>query len=212
LDKSAKTKLINDIENQLDDFFGEQGAPKASPAPALSLQKLKSAVLSIDWEISDACLAELINETENLLPKFEKDPISHAMLRMMGGLGRYIGKRKAQAHQDAIKRILSVFATLELLMEDPRLSQEKKQRIAAKEIQAFKKLKEQIEFQNPPAVKVQAPVTAAAPNVAETSARMEPQDIKQAMNEMEQRLNTEVKALKSQLAALERELSALRKR
>ena len=213
MDKAAKTKLVSDIESQLDDFFCEKEEKVSPPAPRHSLEKLKSAVLSIDWEITDACLSDLINETENLIPKLENDPIAHAMLRMMRGLGRYIRKRKAQAHQDAIKRILSVFASLELLLEDSRITKDQKQLIVAKEIQAFKKLKEQIEIQKPPVASHAAVPQAVGIQVANnTSATMEPNEIKRAMNEMERRLNTEVKALRSQLAALEKELNNMRKR
>jgi hypothetical protein len=221
LDKSAKTKLISDIENQLDDFFSENKAQGAGPAQLRSLEKLKSAVLSIDWEISDACLSELIGETENLLPQHEKDPFATALLRMLRGLGRYIRKRKVLAHQDAIKRIMSVFASLEMLIDGKQLGKDQKNQIVTKEIQAFKKLKEQIDLQRP-SPPPQPPIAVpAAPAVPETSPDAstgngkgwpEPQNIKQVISDMEQRLRLEVQAVKSQLATLEKELNALRRK
>ena len=121
MDKSAKTKLSSDIENRLDDFFGEKSQAPAASEASYSLEKLKSAVLSIDWEITDACLTDLIDQSEALLPHFESDPITHALLRMLRALGRYIRKRKARSHQDAIKRVMSVFASLETLINDKQL-------------------------------------------------------------------------------------------
>jgi hypothetical protein len=212
LDNSAKKKLISDIENQLDDFFSEQSSKEPASKPVHTLEKLKSAVLSIDWEITDACLLELIVQTENLMPLYEKDPITSALLRMLRGLGRYISKRKAQAHQDAIKRIMSVFASLELLIEDKRLGEGQKKQIVAKEIQAFKKLKQQIDLQKPAPVAAAAPEKTPAAEKAQAAPARESQNFKQAINEMEQRLRMEVQAVRSQLVALEKELSALRKK
>jgi len=203
VDKSTKTKLINDIENRLDDFFGEKSGTSSSSQGRLSIEKLKSAVLSIDWEITDACLTDLIDETEALLPHFNNDPVTHALLRMLRALGRYIRKRKAQAHQDAIKRVMSVFASFEMLIEDNRLEEHQKKRIVAKEIQAFKKLKEQVDAQRS---------SASAPAGVQNKHQALPENqFQQAMMEMEKRLGSEVKALKSQLASLQRELDALRK-
>lgn len=209
MDRSAKTKLINDIENRLDDFFGEQNEITSSSETRHSIEKLKSAVLSIDWEITDACLSDLINETVALLPQFKNDPMAHALLRMLGSLGRYIRKRKAQAHHEAIKRVMSVFASLEMLTEESRLDENQRSRIVAKEIQAFKKLKEQIELQGSSTA---APVAKEKSRVEQDpSAVAEHERFKAAMLKMEERLNLEVNTLKSQLAALQQKIEELRK-
>ncbi len=212
MDKSAKTKLASDIENRLDDFFGEQ-RPAPSATASYSLEKLKSAVLSIDWEITDACLTDLIDQSEALLPHFETDPITHALLRMLRALGRYIRKRKARSHQDAIKRVMSVFSSLETLINDKQLDEGQRKRIVAREIQAFKKLKEQIENQR--AVKYAAvpaaPHDEREPTQNELSALLEHQKFKQAMQAVEERLSAEVKELKAKVDTLQNELKTIRR-
>ena len=211
MENKDKTKLVNDIENSLDDFFGEQdqNGPGTEANTANSLEKLKSAVLSIDWEITDECLADLINETENLLPVYQNVQTTHALLRMLRALVRYIQKRKAQAHQDAIKRVMSVFASIESLIGDTTLDEETKKRIVAKEILAFKKLKAQVEAQKQ---KASPTSDSAAPiKQSEVTALLENKDFKRAMHEVEERLNEQVKALKSQLVDLQKELDLLRK-
>jgi len=212
LENKEKSKLMNDIENSLDDFFGEQDEEGSAAAPdsAKSLEKLKSAVLSIDWEITDECLADLINETEAILPKYQNVQTTHALLRMLRALVRYVQKRKAQAHQDAIKRVMSVFASIESLISDKDLDETSRKRIVAKEIMAFKKLKEQVEVQR----KDSSPspdASTASPRQQDVGSLLENQDFKKAMNEVEKRLNAQVDELKSQLTNLQKELDLLRK-
>lgn len=218
MDKSTKKKLASDIENRLDNFFSddsdnaEQEQPEPSTSPNQPLEKLKSAVLSIDWEITDDCLSELINESEVLLPQFEKDPITHALLRMLRALGRYIRKRKAQAHQDAIKRVMSVFNSLESLATDKTLDEKQKKRIVAQEIVAFKLLKEHVEANR----KVRNPKDNTGQpspplSTEDAAALLSPDSIKQAVSAVEKRLNEEVADLRAQIVSLQEEIESLRK-
>jgi len=208
LENSQKSKLVNDIENSLDDFFGEkdQTTPATPPATGSPLEKLKSAVLSIDWEITDQCLSDLSDETDALLPTFKKEPETHALLRMLRALSRYIQQRKAQAHQDAIKRVMSVFASIESLVNDKQMHETDKKRLVAKEISAFKKLKEQIESKRKTTVPAGASATTEG---AATS--MENGPFQAAMGELEKRFNTRIEELKGQIEGLRKELDLLRK-
>lgn len=210
MDKSVKSKLANDIENRLDDFFTGSNTETTPQAAQYSLENLKSAILSIDWEITDECLKDLINESDALLPHFEKEPITHALLRMLRALGRYIQKRKAQSHQDAIKRVMSVFSSLETLINNQQLSDAQKKELVSKEIIAFKKLKEQVESQR----SIKTPsgrVVDQSKGLSDIAAAMNNKQFKQVINAVEEKINTEVKALKKQLATLQKELDLLRK-
>jgi hypothetical protein len=203
LDKSSKENLANDIEHQLDNFFDE-GEPSdplgADPAP---LEKLKSLVLSIDWEITESCLTDLIDETDTLLPQFQNDRFSHTLLRMLKAVGRYIRRRQAQSHPDAIKRIMSVFASLEKLTGSLNLEEETRKGIVAKEIAAFKKLKEQVE--------IQRGTSRPSPTAQEAQRGYVACDqFEQAMSAVEMRLNSQVEDLKTQLETLQKELEQLR--
>jgi len=219
LDKSTKKKLASDIENRLDNFFSDDSdnskseQPEPSSSPDQPLEKLKSAVLSIDWEITDDCLSELINESEVLLPRFEKDPVTHALLRMLRALGRYIRKRKAQAHQDAIKRVMSVFNSLESLVTDETLDEKQKKRIVAQEIVAFKLLKEHVEANRKVRyLKKDAGQPSPHPsNEDSAGALLSPDSIKQAVSAVEERLNAEVADLRAQIVSLQEEIESLRK-
>lgn len=204
MDNSSKQNLVNEIENRLDDFFlGNEGADSADK-DSLPLEKLKSVVLSIDWEITEGCLSDLINETNALLPQCKEDRLSHTLLRMLKAVGRYIRKHKAQAHPDAIKRVLSVFSSLEKLTGGPAVDEKVKKQIVAKEIAAFKKLKEQIETQRGVAAN-QPPAQAANNQNFIDNVKFE-----KAMGAVEKRLNSQVESLKAQLDAMQMELVRLR--
>jgi hypothetical protein len=203
LDKSSKENLANDIENRLDDFFGESAPSASAEAGPASLEKLKSMVLSIDWEITESCLTDLIDETDFLLPQFQSDRLSHTLLRMLKAVGRYIRRRQARAHPDAIKRVMSVFASLEKLTESMPLEEEIRKEIVAKEIAAFKNLKEQVESQRG------AP--APSPSVSESDHEfVECDQFEQAMSAVEDRLTSQVEDLKARLESLQKELDQMR--
>ena len=205
MEKSSKEHLANDIENRLDDFFDDSAPAPSTAKPAVSLEKLKSVVLSIDWEITEACLTDLIGETDALLPQFQEDRIPHALLRMLRAVGRYVRRHKAQAHPDAIKLIMSVFASLEKIIDGPQTTEALKKEIVGKEITAFKKLKQQVESQYGAAAHAQK--KNGTQGIDDVS-----QDFKQAMNAVEQRLNSQVADLKEQVATLQKELDNLRTR
>jgi hypothetical protein len=199
LEKRSKENLMNDIENKLDDFFDDGTPATNTDAPVDTLEKLKTVVLSIDWEITDTCLADLMQETERLLPAYEKDRFTHALLRMLNALGRYIQKRKASAHPVAINRVMSVYSTLERLTTDSTLTEEQRRQLIANEIAAFKKLKQQVEAQRP-----------GANRSAMNGQYVENRKFEAVMGDVEKRMDGQVADLKAQIESLQQELDTLR--
>lgn len=202
--KSSKENLVNDIENRLDDFFDEDKETPSSETKGISLEKLKSVVLSIDWEITESCLNDLLVETDNLLPRFKSDRFSHSLLRMLKAVGAYIRKRKAQAHPDAIKRIMSVFSSIEKMMENPQMEEIKKKEIVAKEIIEFKKLKEQV------IGKPTGDAQQSKPEAPGIKPNIGYEKLEKAMDDVEKRMNAQVENLKSQLETMKNELDNIR--
>jgi hypothetical protein len=205
LDNASKEALSKKIENKLDEFFGEDEVdqlPIKQPTAGPTLEKLKSMVLSIDWEITDECLDGLIGETDALIRIFQKDPPTHALLRMLKALANYIRKHKAQAHQEAIKRVMSVFASLESIVQTYPHDEEQKNRIVVSEIKAFNLLKERI------GIKREAGKAAQA---AEAARKAEPKkeikDVKNALTALEAKMNTQIEQIKEQLAVIKKELA-----
>lgn len=205
MEKSSKNNIVNDIENRLDDFFDENEEVNPSETPNVSIEKLKSVVLSIDWEITEECLSDLIDETNALLPHFEDDRFSHTLLRMLKAVGAYIRKRKAQSHPDAIKRIMSVFSSIERLTENAQMEETLKKQIVAKEIIEFKKLKEQVESGRASGPIHPEAEASGSPEYIECEKKIE-----QALSDVEERLNTQVEELKTQLDTLQKKFDDLR--
>jgi polyhydroxyalkanoate synthesis regulator phasin len=196
--------MVNDIENKLDEFFNESTPAANADAPVDDLQKLKSVVLSIDWEITDTCLSDLMQETERLLPVFENDRFTHALLRMLNALGRYIRKRKASAHPVAINRVMSVYSTIEKLIADSTLTEEQRRLLIANEIAAFKKLKQQVEAQRAGASQDRSASSALNDHYVQQ------RKFEAAMGDVEERLAGQVADLKAQVEYLQKEIDALR--
>ncbi len=205
MDKSSKDNLVNDIENKLDDFFDDITPEASTKAPVDDLQKLKSVILSIDWEITDTCLTDLIHETERLLPVFEKDRFTHALLRMLNALGRYVQKRKASSHPVAINRVMSVYSTLERLIADKKLDSDQRRQLIANEIAAFKRLKQQVEARRAGGNHAQAAGFAGS-----NDQYIDQRKFEEAMGNVEKRLTGQVENLKTQIESLQKEIDALR--
>ena len=208
MEKEKRESLVNDIENRLDSFFSDEEAQPPAASETAPMEKLKSLILSIDWEITESCLTDLIDETDVLLPRYEDNRYAHTLLRMLRAVGIYIRKRKAQAHPDAIKRIMSVFASLERLTGKDPLDEDVKKNIVAMEIATFKKLKEQVDVQRD--VVAETHQVKAADTAATPANYVECRQFEQAMSEVEARLNSQVLDLKQQLAALQKKLDQLR--
>lgn len=111
---------------------------------AFSLTKLKSIVLSMDWEISDAILSEFIQELSRLKIVLKDDGIIVKCLQLLEAIGKYILQKKARTHPDSIRLLQSIYRDLEILLFSKGLSENARRSILADEIANFKKLKEKL--------------------------------------------------------------------
>jgi polyhydroxyalkanoate synthesis regulator phasin len=97
---------------------------------------------------------------------------------------------------------MSVYHSLEKLCDPQDKDPKSKERILAKEIVAFKKLKQQVEGRAQQAAHAQAPAEATADA---------PSQLKETVQEIEKRLNSEVQKLREQLSNLQKEFDVFRK-
>ncbi len=150
--KKANDTFAYDLDNRLDDFFSDSAAPQPKPdaedtlptSPDNPLQELKSTILAIDWEISEAAMQSLQVQVDALLPRFEADKASRTLLKIIKSLGTYIKAHKSNAHPDAIMQLMSAHAALESVASDDGLSADAKTDLVVEAVRQFKRLKAEI--------------------------------------------------------------------
>ncbi len=192
--------------------------PDADNSP---LKDLKSVVLSLEWEISDQVMQKLGEEIAKLEGIYKDDKILVAFLQLLGSLGKYIQKKRADAHPDSISLLNSVYENLEEVVLSNDLADADKKKLLIGEVNKYKKLKELIAHKNPP----RKPVDKSEPvaeeeeihepeqeTVVETRDSEQTEDIYDDSEVIVQVLREINKTIKSEFKALREELRMLRQK
>ena len=105
----------------------------------------------------------------------------------------------------AINRVMAVYSTIERLAGESDLADEQRRQLIANEIEAFKKLKQQVEAQRSGAGQGQSVGQSGS-----YDQYIDHHKFEQAMENVEKRLNGQVADLKSQIDSLQKEIDSLR--
>jgi pilus assembly protein FimV len=108
------------------------------------LLRLKSIVLSLDWDITEETLAELNEELRNLRSLWEGDKVAQIYLQGMENVGRYLQDKGAYAHPNAIKLLLTLYYNYEKIISSTDISGEAITAMLKADIRKFKVLQYQI--------------------------------------------------------------------
>ena len=127
-------------EVDLFEFTGDNESP---------LTRLKSIILSLDWEISDDILDELVQEVTSLRSIWEGDKVAQVYLQGLEKIGHYLRIEGAYAHQNAIKLLLTLFYNYEKIISSPDISGETITSLLKSDIRKFKVLQFQISKTGP---------------------------------------------------------------
>jgi pilus assembly protein FimV len=163
---------------------------------------LKTTLLSIDWEISDEVLRTLIEEIGRLETVYKHDKDILLFLQLLNSVGKYIKKRKVNAHPDAIKLLNSVYDSLEQVLLSKNISSEEKRQKLLDQVEAFKKLKEQIALKKTGVAinKKEVPSEKPMEEVLSDTGNMNPQEtLALVLAEITQVIRAEFKALRKEL-------------
>jgi len=143
-----------ELDNRLDNFFEKENKPKRETEITKSIdpheienssiKELKSVILSLEWEITDQVMQTLAEEISKLESLFKSDKIIVAFLQLLGSLGKYIRKKRADAHPDSIRLLHSVYESLEKAMLSDELSDAAKKKMLVSQVSRYKKLKKEI--------------------------------------------------------------------
>ncbi|WP_420208366.1 hypothetical protein [Candidatus Electronema sp. JC] len=108
------------------------------------LLRLKSIVLSLDWDITEEILTELNEELASLRAMWKDDKVAQIYLQGMENVGRYMQAEGAYAHPNAIKLLLTLYHNYEKIISSPNISGENITAMLKADIRKFKVLQYQI--------------------------------------------------------------------
>jgi len=108
------------------------------------ISRLKSLILSIDWEITDETLIQFNDELVDLKDIWAAEKINLIYIQALEKISKYIYQQKADAHPDAIKLLLTFYYNLEKIVYSEDLTENQKKDILLKDVKRFEFLKRQI--------------------------------------------------------------------
>ncbi len=140
LDEAEDLTLFADESFDTDDvdlfeFTGEEDSP---------LTRLKSIILSLDWEITDEILQELADEIGELQKVWEGDKVARVYLQGLDKIGRYLRSEGAYAHPNAIKLLLTFYYNFEKIISSPDITGDTIAALLKGDVRKFKILQYQI--------------------------------------------------------------------
>jgi len=100
--------------------------------------------MSIDWEITDEVLDNLIQQLKDLQLTYEHDKIVSTFLQILNSLGNYIRAHRAKAHPKTFKILNSVFCSLDKVVLSRGMTEPAKKKILRAEMNRYKELRAQI--------------------------------------------------------------------
>ncbi|MBU0665542.1 MAG: hypothetical protein KJ990_13500 [Proteobacteria bacterium] len=126
------------------------------------IAKLKTIILSIDWEITDDILQQLNDELQDLKDVWAGNKINLIYLQALEKIGRYISSEKANSHPNAIKLLLTFYSDLEKIVSSTTMSEEEKKKLLLQDVKKFDQFKIQITPPVPQEKKIEAVGSLAA--------------------------------------------------
>ncbi len=131
-DLTIGTDDYDDSDVDLFEFGGDEDS---------AISRLKTLVLSIDWEITDEVLIQFNEEILDLKDVWAGEKIEMVYLQALEKIGKYIYREKADSHPNAIRLLLSMYYNLERIVLSNELSGSEKKKILIEDVRRFEKLK-----------------------------------------------------------------------
>jgi len=135
-----------ELESRLDDIFGVSevalpGVEQKDTAAHYPLAELKNLILSIDWEITDHVLEQLLQQIKDLKLTYQQDKIVLAFLQILNSLGNYIKNNRAKSFPKTFKTLNAVFSSLDKVVLNRDMTETAKKKILRAEMKRYKELK-----------------------------------------------------------------------
>nr|MBP7231838.1 hypothetical protein [Syntrophaceae bacterium] len=150
-----------EIDRRFSEIFGDNHktsppiqktpSPQALPfEPPPSFDRLKSIILSLEWEISLEVLEQMENEIDDVYPCLNNHPTAQGLLKILRFVGRYLRVWQEKSDQDSVHLLLSVFDQLENLIFSKWMTESEKHQCLTESIQHYRYWVERVELENPP--------------------------------------------------------------
>lgn len=184
----------------------EEDSSEATQDP---LRKLKTIVLSIEWEINAEVMTGFVEQVAVLQDHYRNDKILLVFLQLLSSLGEYIRVNLGKSHPDAFRVLNSLFNQLEKIASADHFSEAEKKKILSTELARYKKLKSQLVPVATDAVPAPASVKAktdAAPPAEDA------RPIAELIADMQAGLTAEIRALRKEVRSLREALAKTRRK
>jgi pilus assembly protein FimV len=128
-----------------------------------SISRLKSLILSIDWEITDEVLMQFNEELADLRDIWAGEKLNLVYVQALEKISKYIYHKKADSHPSAIKLLLTLYHNLEKIVSSVDLSEEQKKEILLLDVKKFENLKRLIGEQSKQSQEIEDPEASVKP-------------------------------------------------
>ena len=134
------------VQERLDDFFKSDEKNIVNSEIELyavnyPLNKLKSLILSIDWEITNATMTDFLMLTDSLINFYRHDKVILNFLNILRAVGSYIDLNRSKANPESFKILNSVFFALDTVRLKRDMPQSEKEKMLKIEIEKYKQLR-----------------------------------------------------------------------
>ena len=145
--------LTMGVEKRLDEIFADDMQSRNPQEEKLkivkppSLASLRNIIMSLEWEVTDNHLNDLMQELKRLQRAYIKDPLLQKLLKLLFHLGRYISLYKSDTHPNIFKMLFHAYNGLTKIASK-KYSHHQKVKIVNDEIKHYLSLKSYLKRKN----------------------------------------------------------------
>jgi hypothetical protein len=145
--------LTRGVEKRLDEIFADDLQSRNPQEAKLKIVKppslagLRNIIMSLEWEVTDAHLKNLMQELSRLQKTYSKDPLLQKLLGLLFYLGRYIRFYQSDTHPQIFNMLFHVHNCLTKITSK-KCSSHQKAKIVNDEIRRYLSLKSYLKRKN----------------------------------------------------------------
>ena len=145
--------LVMGVEKRLDEIFADDlqiHSPQSAKLKLVkppSLASLRKIIMSLEWEVTDNHLNDLLKELNRLQRAYIKDDQLQKLLRLLFFLGRYIRVYKSDTHPYVFNSLFRAYNGV-IKITSGKYSNHQKTRIVNDEIKRYLSLKAYLKSKN----------------------------------------------------------------